>query len=265
MRVALTLPRRTIGFEMDLDPNFASDVNTRAVLGQAGGCEPEVVHLMDRVLREGDTAIDAGANVGFFTLLMAKIVGPSGKILAFEPAINNSLKLSDNVALNGLKNVEIHVAPLSDKAEEVMFYMCADSGLNSMARCEDTISAATTEAVRLDDYCRQKEVRLLKMDVEGAEEKVARGGEASLFGADIPYIACELNGPALERMGSSQESLRGYMEYLGYHTFLLSNIGVIPTLIPPKTKITTAQRNLNVLFSTIDRVSEAWREVNLDR
>lgn len=259
MHIALTLPGRDVEFDMTYDPACISDVNTRTMIEQFGCCEPEVVHVMSRVLREGDFAIDAGANVGFFTLLMANLVGPTGRILAFEPGVNNMMKLSDNIGINKLKNVEMHMAALWDKAEDVTLYLTADSGLNSIAPSDGAISRVTMQGVRLDNYCKTVP-RFIKIDVEGAEERVLRGAERALMDR-VPFITCEMNEGALGRMGSSQDSLRKLMRLWGYQTFILPSDGSLPALVPANTRIATKSYNMNVLFSTIENVGLAWPEI----
>ena len=110
MRLDLNLPERKVGFDIGYDPDFASDVNMRICIDKLGAPEPEVVHAMSRCLREGDHAIDVGANVGFFTLLMSQIVGKTGKVTAFEPAPNNLRKLYENLGANEISSqIEVHL------------------------------------------------------------------------------------------------------------------------------------------------------------
>lgn len=82
-------PGMAIDFSMDLNDTFVADRNARAYTKSLGSAEPEVVSVMYQVLKSGDTAIDGGANIGYFSLVMASIVGVSGKVLAFEPGPNN--------------------------------------------------------------------------------------------------------------------------------------------------------------------------------
>ena len=73
-----------------------------------GVFEIKTVQLMRSLLKQGDTVIDVGANVGWFSLLTAKIVGPSGKVHAFEPLPQNQRRLQANMDKNGLKNISLH-------------------------------------------------------------------------------------------------------------------------------------------------------------
>lgn len=258
MHIDLTLQGRRVEFDMTYDPSFAADQATRYFLERDACCEPEVAHLMARVLREGDTAVDVGANVGFFTLLMSRLVGSSGRVLAFEPGVNNICKLSDNVGLNRMQNVTMHAVPLWSRNQEVTFYTRQDSGLNSLVSDDLALSGTKMQAEMLDAYCRGVAPRLIKIDAEGAEEHILRGAESL---AQVEYVACELNALALEKFGSSGAALSQYMYEGGYQMFLLHPDGALPTLVPLGTTLLTNRLNLNVMFSTVGAVGRAWPQV----
>src|ERR1700722_2471622 len=90
---------RLISFKMDLDMGFPADRWIINADMHRIAYEPDVSNFLFRVLKEGDIAIDVGANVGYFTCLMAAIVGPTGKVYSFEPGLNNLPKLDKNLAL----------------------------------------------------------------------------------------------------------------------------------------------------------------------
>jgi hypothetical protein len=69
--------------------------------------EPDVSHILGKVLREGDVVIDVGANIGFFTVLASLLVGPAGRVVAFEPEADNLARLRANLAHNVCKNVTV--------------------------------------------------------------------------------------------------------------------------------------------------------------
>lgn len=261
MHINLTLPgREAVSFWMDYDPEFVADVSTRAVIEHDGCCEPEVTHVMNRALREGDTAVDAGANVGFFTLLMSRLVGPTGHVLAFEPGINNIAKLQGNIDRNQLTNVAFYERALWSEPKAATLHMCTDSGNNALVPVPESVSHMLVRAERLCEHIRHKPVRFIKIDVEGAEEHVLRG--AGLVFEPLPaFITCEMNTCALARFGSSPRKIRDYMLGRGYDTFVMHRDGAIPTLLPPKSEFFCARQNANLLFSTIERVGEAYPEV----
>lgn len=259
MHVVLTLDGKDVTFDLTYDPQFAADFATRWCLEHRGCCEPEVANLMARVLRSGDFAIDVGANIGFFTILMARLVGPTGHVLAFEPGQNNLDKFQRNLTLNKLENVEHSGQPLWSRAEKVEFHLAADSGLNSMAANEHTLGRVPLHANVLDAFCRDRVPRLIKIDAEGSEEHILRGSIA-ILDRGVPFITAEINEPALERLGHSQRSLRDFMSDKGYSTFVLRSDGGLPIHVPYSTMIRT-QDNTNVLFSDSMKVGMMWPEV----
>ena len=228
------------------------------------GCpEPEIVHLMTRVLRPGDFAIDGGANIGFFTIIMSQLVDTNGIVLAIEPGENNLHALKDNLRVNGLKNFEICNRPLWSTNENVMLHYHEHGGMNSLSDYQPMLGKKELQGITLSTW--HTTPRLIKLDIEGAEEHALRGAVKHLV-SHVPYIVCELNLKALKGLGSSQETLRKFMREWGYSTFLLSAAGGLPSLVPDITKIAELPgRNgtANILFSTVEKVGCAWPEVKI--
>src|SRR5215831_19717323 len=96
---------RQFSFKMTFDPNNACDKDLVASFNVHGICEPEVVCAMEKIVHPGDTVIDGGANIGFFTVYLSHLVGPTGKVFSIEPGQNNLWKLEENIRLNKLTNV----------------------------------------------------------------------------------------------------------------------------------------------------------------
>src|SRR6185312_16967062 len=106
-KVSIKTEARTADFVLTFDPAYAPDRNMRLTIERDGACEPEVIHVMTRVLNDGDVAIDGGANVGFFSCLMSRLVGPSGFVFAVEPTPFNHDKIETNLANNQMRNVVV--------------------------------------------------------------------------------------------------------------------------------------------------------------
>jgi FkbM family methyltransferase len=255
---------------LDLDENYQNEKRLIKNLTSGNIYEPDVSRVFLRVLREGDTAIDVGANVGFFTMLSAALVGPAGKVVSFEPDERNRSRLNANLALNSFNNVTLVENPASNKIEQVEFFINSDdSGGNalwdpgqfpgntkSQANCHPLYMTTTTldDALENDDAPPPK---LIKVDTEGADQHVLEGGRQLLTGASVPFVIAELHEFGLEKMGCSQATFRGLMENLGYSTFALFYSGALPKLIPPKTRV-HSKYFINLLFSTPDMVAEYW-------
>jgi FkbM family methyltransferase len=271
--IRLVLDSLQVEFTMDLDPCFVTDERLLQHLAHTAAYESEITWTMMRALRLGDTAIDVGANVGYFTLLMAALVGPEGKVTAFEPGPDNFPKLARNVDINGLgSRVVLDNRPVSDREDIVKFYFSQDDSgghalwnpkywpenVKTQAGAE---WAAERQTTTLDAVAAQeKDIRLIKIDVEGAEHKVLEGAYRVLNWISPPFIIAEANWFGLEQMGSSLAAMRSLMGAHGYDTYLMHMEGKLPCMIPRKTEL-KIPHIYNVLFSTEDAISEAWTEL----
>jgi FkbM family methyltransferase len=256
--IKFSINEREFAFQMTYDPAYGPDADTMICMQRFGCPEPEVVHLMTRVLRPGDFAIDGGANIGFFTLVMSQLVDRNGIVLAVEPGDNNLPKLKENLKLNAIKNVDVCERPLWSSNEHVTLHYHQHGGMNSLADFQPMMRKQILQATTLSTWATSP--RLIKLDIEGAEEHALRGATKHLVSA-CPFIVCELNTKALEGMGSSQERLRRFMREWGYSTFLLYRGGELPTLVPDKTTIfepNDQTGTVNILFSTVEKVGNAW-------
>jgi FkbM family methyltransferase len=135
-----------------------------------------------RTVRPGDVVYDLGANVGFYTLLAAKLAGPTGRVVAFEPVPRNLGYLRRHLALNQCENVSVVAAAVSDRSGTARFRDGPAHTVGALARDE---RGYDVEVIALDDYCvgptshgstsHGPAPRVIKIDVEGAEADVLRG------------------------------------------------------------------------------------------
>ena len=188
-----------------------------------GDYEPELSQIARSVLRPGDIAVDAGANFGWYTTLFARAVGTNGKVFSVEPVSETFERLKRNVELN-------------EMSEVVAIHNCAvgaDSGSVKMSNTEEsafafaTHSSSSADVVpleRLDDIVREhySSVALVKIDVEGFEEEVLRGATMLVGAEHPPVLQIEINDEALQRAGSSRNSIMQLLAQLGYSAFHVS-------------------------------------------
>jgi FkbM family methyltransferase len=144
-----------------------------------GTWEPEVVDAVLRSMEPGMVAIDVGAHGGFYALLLAKVVGPDGKVIALEPLPANFRFLKENVAINTLRNVAAEPLAASDHSGDLAIEVPdeASSLLAGPLADADERGTAHVRCVGLDEYCSAKQLRpdFIKIDVEGAENDVLNG------------------------------------------------------------------------------------------
>jgi len=149
-------------------------------------------------LKEGMTVLDIGANIGYYTVLMAYYVGKAGRVIAFEPNPVIFSELNDNVALNGFDNVQTLNIALTDTTGHSKFFFPSEgqeahgSLMKNRTFTEDSIENVNTD--RLDEVLLRlniNKVDLIKIDVEGAELLVIRGAKTLLCGESKPIILFE--------------------------------------------------------------------------
>jgi FkbM family methyltransferase len=175
----------------------------------AGTSEPEVQRALARLVAPGQTAWDIGANVGFFSLLLARLVGRAGRVLAVEPHPANAATLRRNVALNSLQNVDVLEAAVADA--DGVTTLSIDRG-STVAKLVSGASVAHStvdvRVVTLDELWAAEKYgapALIKMDIEGAETRALQGARRLLESAQ-PVVLCELhatNRPVVEILDSA--------------------------------------------------------------
>ncbi|MGA8215704.1 MAG: FkbM family methyltransferase [Candidatus Sulfotelmatobacter sp.] len=194
-----------------------------------GTYEPEVRRIFRTVLPLGGVALDIGANVGWHTLLMASLVGASGRVLAVEanPALRQ--RLHNHLHLNRFRQVEVMPCAAADTEEMMEFYAPAANDRNSgnghvVEHPRGHASTIRVEARRVDTIiaaARCERLDLIKIDVEGFEWRVLRGGEDTIA-KFRPHIVFEYDAEYAPRGGGTPELLG---EFFRAHRYRLFAIG----------------------------------------
>ena len=190
----------------------------------ADGSKNLPLQLSRSLIRPGDTVVDVGANTGLWALGAALRVGPAGVVHAFEPVPENFDRLIRNLKLNGFENVTCQKLALSDKCGQTVFYTAPDnnSGLGSLTKREEADRQIEIEMTTIDDYCAKHAIRridLMKVDVEGAELMVFRGGQGLLAAAEAPIIMFETDEVLTARFQSSSMVIKSLLKQYGYDFF----------------------------------------------
>jgi FkbM family methyltransferase len=149
-----------------------------------GTWEPEVVSCLQRNVPPGALVLDIGAHIGFYALLLSKLVGGNGMVYSFEPVPGNYDLLSENIKLNNCRNVRlIRKAVLANAGVIRVTVPGIEPTPGSVSLNTDYGTAPiTVEATTLDGFAvdLQSRIHLIKMDVEGAEHEVLLGGERTI-------------------------------------------------------------------------------------
>ena len=153
--------------------------------------------LIKRYLRPGDTFVDIGANVGVYTLLAASLVGPQGRVHAFEPGPQTRAQLEDNVTLNRLSCVSVHAFAVSDRAGSASLTANIDDCVASLVptgAAADGTNVERIECVTLDEFLSDENFAMAKIDIEGAEPLAIRGALGHLGRGNRPVLQIEMDG-----------------------------------------------------------------------
>lgn len=153
-------------------------------------------HLLRRLLKPGMTAVDVGANIGYYLLLIEESVGQGGRVICIEPSEENLPELTANIQLNKFTNVELHTVALGDRDGQTGLR----SGINSGV--DDAGAAAYTVALRRLDSLVNERVDFIKTDVEGYEGHVLAGA-GKLLETSRPVMFLELHPHLVGKFGHS--------------------------------------------------------------
>jgi len=167
-------------FKMLVDIRDMGDVGTS--LRRKHTYHPQMTHVLRRMIEPGMVCIDIGANIGYFTVIMSRAVGESGKVYAFEPDETNFSLLQKNLELNECKNVIPERLAISNvRGRTELFVDRINFGGHSLERKGKIFSTQDVPVSSLDYWLgsRQK-VDFAKIDVEGEEAKVLEGMEGIL-------------------------------------------------------------------------------------
>jgi FkbM family methyltransferase len=144
-----------------------------------GSYELAFQNLFAGTVQTGDVVFDIGAHVGYYTMLAARRVGPNGHVYAFEPLPRNAAFLTRHILINDLDNVTLRQLAISDQVGSVHF----GGGISSSTGRITQDGELEVDAAALDNLLESENITppsVLKIDVEGAEAAVLKGGEKLL-------------------------------------------------------------------------------------
>lgn len=162
-----------------------------------GSYEYEKRVLFERRVRNSSVVYDIGAHVGFYTLLASQLVGPNGKVIAFEPVRRNLDYLKRHLDINHCANVVVIEAAVSDKNGIFPFSEGPDSSMGHLSN----ESNLTVNTVSIDYLVMRREIpapSYMKIDVEGAELLVLKGAKATLNNHN-PEVLLATHSPKIHR------------------------------------------------------------------
>lgn len=166
-------------FEMFVDIRDMGDVGTS--LRKKHTYHPQMTKVIREVIKPGMSCVDIGANIGYFTIIMSRLVGPTGFIYAYEPDETNFGLLQRNLDINNSRNVLPRMLGISNFYGEVDFYVDKiNFGGHSLVRKGKIYATKSIPVATLDSLLKVKKVNLVKIDVEGTEPEVLEGMDSIL-------------------------------------------------------------------------------------
>lgn len=195
---------------------------SKMMLRRALGCyEPSKHQALKQFLRPGATFVDVGCNKGDFSLLASRLVGPQGRVLAFEPHPENCRWIRRSIEKNEYDNMALYERALSDVNGIAQLHLGEKSGFHTLLAGKPKRDKGTIEVQtqRLDDLLAEvrfdRPIDAIKIDVEGAEMQVLRGARETI--SRNPNIIVFLDIHPL--LGVNPEEVCDYLRGLGLELF----------------------------------------------
>jgi FkbM family methyltransferase len=232
-------------------PDVLSCITTYVLCEQGDWFEDEIKFLR-RLLQPGQRVIDIGANYGVYALSAAKLVGPAGRVWAFEPASGTARHLAEGIAVNGFSQLTLIQSALSDKTGTARLSLKVSAELNELVRDHQPEGNAETVSLTTLDESREahgwRDIAFVKLDAEGEEVNILRGGSRFLA-EESPLIQYEIRAGVDLNL-----TLVRHFERLGYASYRL--VPGLDVLVPFDQDRDLDRYTLNLFCCKPDRAAQ---------
>ena len=207
------------GSKMFLDPGDSLDLSINGVYGELD------TKIIREEIHEGDIVIDVGANIGYYTLIFAQLVGSSGKVFAFEPEPKNFEILKKNIEINNYQNIVAEQKIVSDKSGIVKLFI-AEHGIvgHRINQQKSSQKFIEVESIILDNYIKKlnldNKINFIKIDVEGSEPKVLEGAKEIMQKSNQLKIFTEFNREAVKKYSVEPKEMIDLLYRNGFKIYL---------------------------------------------
>jgi FkbM family methyltransferase len=184
-----------------------------------GEYDPFTTEMFKKIVKPEMVVLDIGANIGYYSLLAASLVGCNGKVWAFEPEPHNFANLQDNLELNGYNNVIlVNKAVSNDSGMASLYISDMESGEHSLIPCQGRFTAKlTVSTVRLDDmFGTNTRIDVIKTDTEGNDICVLEGARDTINANSDIKVFTEFWPEGTKAAGYSPEDYWDLLKALGF-------------------------------------------------
>jgi len=187
--------------------------------------ESLITKKIQEIIKENNVVIDIGAWIGYYTLLVAKKVGPKGKIIAIEPHYKNFQRIKKNVELNKFSNVSVLNLAVSNKTGNATLIEQQDGSCKHKITYDDTgqTKLETLDNIRVKSGL--SKINLIIMDIEGYEFLALKGLVKSLSKKNIKNIICEIHPKQLAQNNITVAELISFIESCDYELSIIDKKG----------------------------------------
>ena len=215
--------------------------NARVYFEHSGNYEVAETRFCEQLLRGGDVVIDGGANIGLYSMLFGRLVGESGRVIAFEPDPVNARRLRSNLELNELSFVKVEECALWSEPGHVTlnrfdpafgaWHSLGTPALEHPFRRGEIarpVDHVDVQATTLDAYCDAAQIghiRLLKLDLEGAEPDALAGAVELLDRKAIDTILFEVSLPQLSALRHGFDDAIRMLREHDYRSYEITDTG----------------------------------------
>lgn len=207
--------------------------------------DPATAGVLRWILRPGDTYVDVGANIGYFALHAARLVGPRGRVLAVEPDPRSFARLSSNIALNEASNITPVNLAASWENGTAELRLASQLGWTTLVPNSPAMQEVETVPIltaRIDSVIGSQSVRLLKVDVEGWEHEVLKGS-TRLLERGKTFVLFEMLPDVLRQRHQPPNAVIDLLRDFGYQFFAIRRArGFVSSTSPQLRRITPEDR-----------------------
>lgn len=181
----------------------------------------QTAKLLKKFVKKETVVIDLGANIGYYTILSAELVGKTGHVYSFEPEPHNFSLLSKNIKTNNLTNVTLEQKGVADKNYQARLYLSDSNTDHRIYKVENDRKSVEIQVIKLDDYFPDgiKKPCFIKSDIQGADIKAIEGMKKLLQNSRDLILFFEYQPSMLKEFGSNPEPIINSLLTMGFTIF----------------------------------------------